>query len=116
MADNELLITWGEPELHSGTGKWWIEVANLTERTSTLVWSHDVSHLVIEEGREAKIELGRAWVAAYGAWRCWWLLREDVVETTFLVSEMLQDRMNEALDRDNHYGAGFGTSRLDLFH
>lgn len=114
---NELAIVWGEPEISPGTGKWWVKAENLTERTKNLIAEQPMCRLIIEDKREAKIELDRTWVFGYGVHRCWWLLREDVVETPFLVSVMMQNHIDDALNTDDPYddnGGGFGVGRLDL--
>ena len=115
---NELAIIWKEPELVSSTGKWWIAAENLTERTKQLIAEQPMCRVIMENGRTAKIELDRTWVYAYGAHRCWWLLREDVVEVPVLVNQMLQDHMDDAIDRDSpeDNGGGFGSPRLDFIH
>ena len=116
MAYNELAIIWDEPEINAGTGKWWTKADNLTERTKNLIAEQPMCGLIIEDKREAKISFNRAWVAEYGVHRCWWMLREEVVESPVLVSLTIQIDMDDALNTDDPYddGAGFGLGRLDL--
>lgn len=103
---NELAIKWDEPEINANTGKWWTRAENLTERTKQLLAAQPMCGFIAEERRQAKISLARTWVAQYGAHRCWWWLREEVVEHPVMVSLTMQLAMNDALDRPRHDDVG----------
>lgn len=106
MTYNELAIKWGEPEIKASTGKWWTTAENLTERTKQLLAAQPMCGFIIEEKRQAKISLDRTWVALYGAHRCWWLLREEVVEHPVMLSLNLQLALDEVLKTDDPYDDG----------
>jgi len=108
---NELAINWQEPHINPETGQWWTKAENMTERTKTLLCIQPMTHLIIEGKREAKISFDRSWVLAYGVHRCWWFLREEVVEHPVMPSLEIEMAMDAALNTDNPYsddGAGFG--------
>lgn len=103
---NELAIIWGEPVENANTGKWWTKAENLTERTKQLLAAQPMCGFIAEGNRDANISFDRTWVALYGAHRCWWMLREEVVERPVMLSLALQLALDDALNSDDPYDGG----------
>lgn len=111
-------IEWTEPEVNRYTGKWHVGVDHLRQKSERMLERHELAVQVSVSAGSANVMLSPALVERFGVMRCWWWLREDVVEWGALLSLQMENAMAAALempwpldDDDDHND--WGWSRLD---
>lgn len=101
---------WGEPTYNKNNGYWHGHVEGLTHAQINALYAHEVCRgaFVFPDPRSGKATptLNYGMVAEYGAVRCWWLVREDVLdaqEREVELSGQWERALGDALSQPNGY-------------
>lgn len=105
------MITWSEPTLNPNNGYWYLRVEGLTFAQVNAVYAHAVcagSFIFPHPGTgKANPTMSVGLVRELGAQRCYWLLREDILDAgeSDALGAMWGRAIADALAQPNVYDA-----------
>jgi hypothetical protein len=92
-------IVWDEPAVNALTGRWEAAVRNLRRRSKDSLARHELCGYMAMGRDDALVAFRQDVVSAWGVQRCWWFLREEIVERVVLLAPEFEAAMDAALDR-----------------